>query len=77
MPPQWGLTRASENEPVNSLSPTANERGPIVIVGNCVQAPKGTVHRRQKTDTTLSHPRTHRPPRVSAVTKDTPKDGNP
>ena len=37
------------------------------FVGNCVQAPKGAVHRRQKTDTKLSHARTYRIPKSIGV----------
>lgn len=39
----------------------------MFIVGNCVQAPKGAVHRRQKTDTKLSHARAYRVPKSIGV----------
>lgn len=48
----------------------------MFIVGNCVQAPKGAVHRRQKIDTKLSHARAYRVPKSIALKKDLLEDGN-
>lgn len=43
----------------------------MFIVGNCVQAPKGAVHRRQKIDTKLSHARAYRVPKSIGVEEGT------